>query len=93
MFFSVAVEVLLGEPMLEFLEFVLVLFDLVFFFDEELLKGLHFFPKFFLLIVGVVLVLDGLLELGLEYDEFVECLILFLLDFPVDFGDSPQLII
>ncbi len=89
----VRVEVLLSQAVLELLDFVLVLLDFVLFFNEQLLEGLGLLSQLLLLVVGTVLVLDGLFELSFEDDQFVEGFVFVLFDVPVEFVCFSQLFI
>ncbi len=89
--FKRGLEMFLGEFVLELFNFMLVVLDFVFFLDEELLQGLCFFPKLFLLVVGAVLVLDGFPKFGLEDDELVVGLVFLLLDVPVKLVEFSKL--
>ena len=55
------------------------------------MEGLGFLAELLLLVVGTVLVLDGLPELSLKDDEFVEGLVFLLLNITIELMEFPQL--
>ncbi len=87
------VEMLVGQTLLEFLYFKLVLLDFVLFLDQQLLKRLRLLSKLLLFVVGTVLVLDGLLELCLKDYQFVQGFVLLLFYVSNVFVCSSQLFV